>query len=55
MAVGAAATVAWGALHVATLGRLGGFSWLGGSVNFGNNALEFHNNPLKISAITLGT
>jgi len=54
MAVGALATVAWGALHVASLGRLGGFVWLGGSADFGHNAIQFHNNPLQISAVTVG-
>lgn len=54
MAVGAAASVAWGALHVATLGRFGGFAWFGGSISIGNNAIQFHNNPLQPSAITLG-
>jgi hypothetical protein len=46
MAVGAVASVAWGALHVASVGRLGGFRWFGGGISFGNNAIQFTNSPL---------
>jgi len=54
MTVGAAASVVAGATRVLTLGRFGAFEWYGGSISLGNNALQFVDNPLQLSAITLG-
>lgn len=51
MAVGAVGSLAWGALRVASFGRLGGFRWLGGGISFGNNAIQFTNNPLHSSGV----
>ena len=51
MAVGGTASVAWGALHVASFGRLGGFSWFGGGNSLGNNAIQFTNSPLHFSGV----
>lgn len=51
MAVGAVGSLAWGALHVASLGTLGGFRWFGGGISFGNNAIQFTNSPLHFSGV----
>jgi RHS repeat-associated protein len=47
MAVGAVASLAWGALHVASLGRLGGFSWFGGGISFANGQIQFTGSVLQ--------
>ena len=56
MAVGGVASIAWGALHVASLGHWGGFRWFGGGIELGNNAIQFTNSPLHFSgfATTVG-
>ncbi len=54
MALGAVLSVVWGAIRIGSIGYLGGVGWFGGGISIGNNSIQFTNNPLQPSAITLG-
>jgi hypothetical protein len=55
LALSAVASLAWSAIYVATIGRFGGFEWVGTRLSIGNNAIQFTNFPVgSKGGLTLG-